>query len=37
MDSRFWKSFGAGFALTALIAVLIVKADHNEIPDEKPR
>ncbi len=26
MSSRFWGSFSAGFALTALVAVLIVKA-----------
>jgi hypothetical protein len=26
MDSRFWGSFITGFALTALVAVLIVKA-----------
>ena len=26
MDSRFFVSFGAGFTLTALVAVLIVKA-----------
>jgi hypothetical protein len=26
MDSRFWGSFIAGSALTALVAVLIVKA-----------
>ena len=26
MDRRFWGSFSAGFALTALVAVLIVQA-----------